>query len=158
MVIAGQHSFAGQQLPSRGLAFFLGGIFLFALCWLLAGQLERRSRSHAPADGDAPDSPPRPHTTGNRWFEGVYCDRIMKGRSFSQRYVLFFYGASGLCKEYLIAVCHHRCAIGAPTWGVILFRNGIITLVTRDPYCGGGCFRHGHIAQVEGGVVDLRPY
>ena len=53
MVIAGQHSFAGQQLPSRGLAFFLGGIFLFAVCWLLAGQLERRSISDAPDDGDA---------------------------------------------------------------------------------------------------------
>ena len=37
MVIAGQHSFAGQQLPGRGLTFFLGGIFLFAVCWLLAG-------------------------------------------------------------------------------------------------------------------------
>ncbi|MCH7837554.1 MAG: hypothetical protein IIC26_03500, partial [Chloroflexi bacterium] len=54
MVIAGQHSFAGQQLPGRGLAFFLGGIFLFAVCWLLAGQLERRSISDAPDDGEAP--------------------------------------------------------------------------------------------------------
>lgn len=54
MVIAGQHAFAGQQLPARGLALFLGGILLFAVCWLLAGQLERRSISDAPDDGEAP--------------------------------------------------------------------------------------------------------
>ncbi|MCH8901069.1 MAG: glycosyltransferase family 39 protein [Chloroflexi bacterium] len=70
MVIAGQHSFAGQQLPSRGLAFFLGGIFLFAVCWLLAGQLERRSISDAPDDGEAPSASDAPFARPRAWRLG----------------------------------------------------------------------------------------
>jgi hypothetical protein len=50
--IAGQHTFAGQHLPSRGLTLFLAGIFLFGASCLLAGQLGRRSLQDSPGDDE----------------------------------------------------------------------------------------------------------
>ncbi len=57
MAVAGHHTFEGQQLPSRGLALFLAGIFLFGVSWLLAGESDRQSLRDSPGD-DESVSPP----------------------------------------------------------------------------------------------------
>ena len=72
MVIAGQHAFAGQQLPARGLFFFLAGIFIFGVSWLLTGQLGRRSLSDLHDDGEvsSPSADEHPPAGLVRWGLG----------------------------------------------------------------------------------------